>query len=100
MAEADEALNCVLLALEGGLDAPVAVVAHPARDTRCLRSPPHAVAEEHALNEPVDDDAPADHGRRTIPSGSTSTGTGAPGAGGSRGGAAAPSSPPAAQRTR
>ena len=79
--EHHEALDRLGLTLERRLDRAFAGVPDPARDATSQGLPTDGVAEEHALHEPVDDDATADHRRRTMPSGSIATSTRAPGSG-------------------
>ena len=61
-AERDEALDRVRLSLQYRLDRAVPAVRNRTADVMLLREPAHRVAEEHALDMPVNDDAPADHG--------------------------------------
>ena len=61
--ELDHPLDGVLGTLEHRLDRPVPRVAHPARDAVLPSTLPGGVPEVHALDEPVRDHAPPDHGR-------------------------------------
>src|SRR5439155_18224 len=59
--EGDEAVDGVPVAFAHRLPRPVATVGHPPGNVVLLREPPHRVAEEHALDLTVDDDAATDH---------------------------------------
>jgi hypothetical protein len=63
VAEGDQPLDRLALALEDGLDGSLRGVSHPSGDPALLREPPRRVAEEDALDAAVDDEAAADHGR-------------------------------------
>ena len=56
----DEHLDFVRQALELGLDRPVRAVSHPSADAELLGASASALAEPHALDAAVDDDATAD----------------------------------------
>ena len=62
MHEAHEPLDRVRLAFEDGFDRAVPAVRYGACDVMLLRQASHRVAEEHALDAPVRDYAPPDHG--------------------------------------
>jgi FMN reductase [NAD(P)H] len=59
--ETHELLDRVRLTFEHGLHRPVPPIRHPASDAVLLRRPPRRTPEEHALDVPVHDDAPANH---------------------------------------
>jgi FMN reductase [NAD(P)H] len=61
MRELDETRHGVIFTFEHGLDRPVPTVRDPACNAVLLRQPPDRVAEEHALDAALDDDAAADH---------------------------------------
>ena len=56
----DEHLDVLRQALELGLDRPVGAVSHPPADAELLGASAGALAEPHALDAAVDDDATAD----------------------------------------
>jgi FMN reductase [NAD(P)H] len=60
--ERDESFHGVVLPFEDGFHRPVEPVRNPSGNVMLLCEPPHRVAEEHALNLAVDDDAAPDHG--------------------------------------
>ena len=66
-AELDQAPDGVRLTLENCLHRSVPPVCDPAAGAVLLRQPVHGVAEEHALDVPVDDDATADHAAYSRP---------------------------------
>lgn len=57
----DEVFDCAQVAFEDRFHRSVAGVANPARDSGSDRMSPHGVAEEHALDESVDDYSAPDH---------------------------------------
>jgi hypothetical protein len=59
--ERDESFHGVVLPFEDGFYRPVEPVRHPSGNVMLLCEPPHRVAEEHALNLAVNDDAAPDH---------------------------------------
>src|SRR3954470_17427552 len=66
--EVDHDLDVVGVALEPRLDGAVVVVAHPAGDAGAVGAATDRLAEEHALDVPVDDDAPGDGHGASAPS--------------------------------